>query len=381
MDPSRIIPNPIVPPVLLNSLLVDGRSVPIAGAAAARELRPDHARLEFGFSGLSFAAPNKVRFKYLLEGIDRDWIDAGGKRSAFYSRLPAGTYRIRVVACNNDGVWNNDGAVLAFTVAPFFWQTWWFGGVALVTAVTGIAGVARSFTRRRMQRKIEALQREHEIERERARIAQDIHDDIGASLSRIAMLSQPARSDLAAPERAGAMLARIYTTAIEVTRSLDEIVWAVDPRHDTLDSLVDYMAKFAQKFLAASGLRCRLDLPVQVPAWPLSAEVRHNLFLAFKEALNNAFKHAGATEVRLAFRLFPHAFVLELHDNGQGFAPSGPEAPERVASGHGLTNMRERLARIGGRCEISSGPGGTTVSFTVEIETAGHPRFRAPHSV
>jgi signal transduction histidine kinase len=180
------------------------------------------------------------------------------------------------------------------------------------------------------------------------------------------MLSQPARSDLAEPERAAAMLSRIYTTAREVTRSLDEIVWAVDPRHDTLDSLVDYMGRFAQSFLAAANLRCRLDLPVEVPAWPLTAEVRHNLFLAFKEALNNAAKHAGATEVRVSLRFSPDAFVLEVKDNGHGFGiPQAPPAPDRVSSGRGLTNMRDRLVRIGGRCNVSSDTGGTSVSFVV----------------
>jgi signal transduction histidine kinase len=212
------------------------------------------------------------------------------------------------------------------------------------------------------------MERQHEIERERARIAQDIHDDVGASLSRIAMLSQPAHRDLADAERTATMLSRIYATAREVTRSLDEIVWAVDPRHDTLDSLADYMGRFAQDFLAAAHVRCRLDLPVEVPAWPLTAEIRHNLFLAFKEALNNAVKHAAASEVRIALGLLPDSFVLVVKDNGHGFDPSlpGSTEPGRIASGNGLTNMKKRLTRIGGRCEITSEKGtGTSVSLIV----------------
>jgi len=143
----------------------------------------------------------------------RNWIDAGGKRTAFYSRLPAGTYRFRVIACNNDGVWNTVGAVLTFTVAPFFWTTGWFVSVCLLAAAGGIAWLARFVTRRRMQRKIEQVERQHGIERERARIARDIHDDVGASLSRIAMLSQPVASDLTEPAHATAMMSRIYSTA------------------------------------------------------------------------------------------------------------------------------------------------------------------------
>lgn len=367
VDPSRIEANPIRPPVVIESMWTDGKAAPTRAAQVTADLPPNHERIEFRFSGLSFVAPSKVAFKYRLDGIDRDWIDAGTKRNAFYSRLPAGTYRFRVMACNNDGLWNTEGATLAFTVAPFFWQTGWFVGLCALASVGAVAGLARAVTRRRMQRQIEAIERQHELERERARIAQDIHDDVGASLSRIAMLSQPARSDLAEPERAAAMLSRIYATAREVTRSLDEIVWAIDPRHDTLDSLVDYMGKFAQSFLAPANLRCRLDLPADVPAWPLTAEIRHNLFLAFKEALNNAVKHAGASEVRIALRVDTDSFVIAVKDNGTGLTSAAASTQaDRIASGHGLTNMQARLARIGGRCEIASEHGqGTSVSFIV----------------
>jgi signal transduction histidine kinase/ligand-binding sensor domain-containing protein len=381
VDPARIRTNPIPPPVLVESLVADGRAVPVRNGAAPERLAPDHERLEFRFSGLSFAAPSKVLFKYQLEGIDKTWIDAGSKRTAFYSRLPAGTYRFRVIACNNDGLWNLAPATLTFAIAPFFWETWWFMGSAILAAMLAVGALVRFITRRRMQRRIEQMERQHEIERERARIAQDIHDDVGTSLSRIAMLSQPARRDLAEPERVAAMLARIYATAREVTRSLDEIVWAVDPRHDTLDSLVDYMGRFAQEYLTMADLRCRLDLPVEVPAWPLTAEIRHNLFLAFKEALHNAVKHAGATQVRLSLRLQPDSFELLVQDNGHGFDPAQPRspAPDRLASGHGLANMQRRLVRIGGRCEVHSvAGGGTSVSFIVGL--AGQPRTSPPAS-
>ena len=366
VDPNRIEANPVPPPVVIESLLVDGETAPVLNGTVPEQLSPDQQRLEFRFSGLSFVAPNKVRFKYRLDRIDKAWVDAGARRTAYYSHLPSGSYRFRVIACNNDGVWSPDGASLAFTVAPFFWETWWFVSSCILGAGAAVALLARHLTRRRMQRQIERMERQHEIERERARIAQDIHDDVGASLSRIAMLSQPARGALAEPERTGAMLSRIYTTAREVTRSLDEIVWAVDPRHDTLDSLVDYMGKFAQSFLAAAQVRCRLDLPVEVPAWPLMAETRHNLFLAFKEALNNAVKHAAASEVRISFRLHPDSFALIVQDNGRGFdvARAVPAEADRISPGSGLSNMRDRLVRIGGRCEISSEQGrGTSVAL------------------
>jgi signal transduction histidine kinase/ligand-binding sensor domain-containing protein len=373
VDPARIRPNPDPPPVVIESFVMDGRMVPALNHQVSDSLPPDHQRLEIRFSGLSFAAPNKVFFKYRLEGIDKTWSDAGSGRTAFYSRLPAGDYRFDVIACNNDGLWNTKGATLAFTIAPFFWETWWFLSACLLVAAIAVAMLARYLTRRHMQRQIEQMERAHEIERERARIAQDIHDDVGASLSRIAMLSQPGRRDLAEPERTTAMLSRIYTTAREVTRSLDEIVWAVDPRHDTLDSLVDYMGRFAQEFLTTANLRCRLDLPVEVPAWPLTAETRHNLFLAFKEALNNVVRHAAASEVRISVMLHSESFELVVKDNGRGFDSGRSEraASDRITTGNGLANMRKRLARIAGRFEIASQSGAGT-SVTLMLRFDGH---------
>ena len=163
------------------------------------------------------------------------------------------------------------------------------------------------------------MERQRALERERARIARDIHDDLGASLTRITLLSQSVRSELESEHRAGADVDQIYSTARELTRSMDEIVWAVNPQHDTLDSLVTYLGRFAQHFLSAAGIRCRLDVPLDLPALALTAEIRHNVFLAFKEALHNVVKHAQATEVRLSLELRPEGFMLVIADNGRGF--------------------------------------------------------------
>jgi ligand-binding sensor domain-containing protein/signal transduction histidine kinase len=371
IDPRRIQVNTLPPPVMLESLLVDGEQKLPNASRGLESLPPDHQRLEFRFSGLSYVAPNKVAFKYRLDGIDRTWIDAGTKRTAFYSQLPAGDYCFRVIASNNDGVWNPEGAALEFTVQPFFWETWWFSGSCALGIIAGVAVLVRYTTRRRMQRRMEQLERQRELDQERTRIAQDIHDDIGTSLIRIAMFSQPERVELDQPQQTAATLSRIYTTAREMTRALDEIVWAIDPRHDTLDSLVGYMGMFAQELLGVAHLRCRLDVPVDVPAWPLTAEIRHNLFLAFKETLNNVVKHAAAAEVRIRIEVHERHFVLSVSDDGKGFDCSQPPSGSsgRIASGNGLRNIEKRITRIGGRCEISSQSGkGTSTSFIVPVQ-------------
>ncbi len=376
VDPARIKSNPKPPPVVLESLLIDGTAVPFRHGEVAGRLPPRHQRLEFRFGGLSFVAPNKVLFKYRLDGLDQKWIDAGNRRTAFYSQLPAGAYRFRVIACNNDGLWNTAGASLAFSVAPFFWQTWWFTSACAALALAILTMLVRHFARRRLHQRLQALERQNAVERERARIAQDIHDDIGASLSRITMLSQPVRSQLAQPEQTATVLSRIYSTARETTDALDEIVWAVDPRHDTLDGFADYMGMFAQDILTAADVRYRLELPAEIPAWPLTADTRHNLFLAFKEALNNAVRHAAATEVHISLNVQPDSFTLTIRDNGCGFdlQQRGPARPGRAGAGNGLSNMQTRLARIGGRCEIATEiKTGTRVSFIVNASPQPSP--------
>ncbi|WP_221031175.1 sensor histidine kinase [Actomonas aquatica] len=373
VDPAKVRTNPLPPPVVIESFDVDGRTLDAPADELPTALPPDHQRLEFRFAGLSYVSPDKVQFRYRLEGLDKSWVEVGTDRTASYSQLPAGSYQFHVIASNNDGLWNTTPATVSFTVAPFFWQTWWFLGGCTLLMLSAVAFAVRTLTRRRLRHRLELLEQRHALELERARIARDIHDDVGTSLTRISMLSQSAPAVMRDPERAGPLLARIQQTATDMTRALDEIVWAVDPRHDTLDSLVSYMGKFAEDFLRAAEVRCRLDLPFELPAWDVPSDHRHHLFLAFKEALNNALRHGGASVVQLHLRLQPRGFELVVQDNGGGFDPAAlPERPsDRPGGGNGLRNMRQRLERIGGRCEVRSAPGdGTTVTFVVPVPGA-----------
>ena len=374
VDPAGVKTNPLPPPVRIEQLLVDDKKFTDRNAAGELAIPPGRHRIEFGYTGLSFVAPEKVRFKCRLNHFESEWTEAGTKRVATYNYIPPGAYSFQVIACNNDGVWNETGASLKFRVLPYFWQTAWFrflGGLATVLAASGAVWFD---TRRRMRRKLDRAERQRDIERERSRIAQDIHDDLGAQLTRITMMSESARGDLANPGRAAAGLEKIYDTARELTRSMDEIVWAVSPRHDTLESLATYLEKFAHDWLATAGFRCRLDLPLQFPEWHLTSEVRHNVFLAFKEALHNAVKHSGATEVLIRLAVKEAAFELVVADNGRGFLPGekaggSPVTAGRLAPGNGLENMRRRLLTIGGTCAIHSAPGaGTKVVFALHAK-------------
>lgn len=374
VDPAGVRTNALPPPVRIESLSVDDHELVLQNVHLPLKIPPGRHRLDFQYTGLSFAVPEKVRFKCRLVGFDSDWVDEQTRRVASYNYIPPAKYTFQAIACNDAGIWNQTGASFAFEVLPYFWQTAWFRVLAIAALIAASCGMAWFETRRRMRRKLERAERQRDIERERSRIAQDIHDDLGAQLTRITMMSESARSDLNDPGKVAAGLGRIYTTAHELTRSMDEIVWAVNPRHDTVESLVAYLEKFAQDWLATAGIRCRLDIPLQHPEWRLTSEMRHNLFLACKEALHNVVKHSAASEVYIRFAIHSGSLVLEIEDNGRGFDPAPAALPSagarrRIPDGNGLENMAHRLAVIGGTFELQSKPGtGTKVVFTVPFK-------------
>lgn len=211
----------------------------------------------------------------------------------------------------------------------------------------------------------------HAIEQDRARIARDIHDDLGAGLTEITLLSELAQRD--EREKTPEYLGQISQAARGLVNGMDEIVWAVSPENDTLEGLVTYASKFAQNYLNTAGIRCRLDVPSRLPEVWVEAEIRHNLFLAIKESLNNVVKHSHATEATLRIRLAPDEFIISIEDNGCGMtaaaaAAYNPASPlERVQSGHGLRNLVRRLEESGGRCRVHSTPGeGTRVELIMK---------------
>jgi signal transduction histidine kinase len=309
--------------------------------------------LEFHYTGLSLGSPLRVRFKYKLEGLETSWNDAGAERKATYRHMPPGDYVFRVLACNSDGVWSEGGRLLAITVQPHFYQTGWFqaGGALLMVAAFSLVVVITM--RRRLRHRLEESERQHELERERTRIAQDLHDDLGAGLTEIGLLGGLLRDPSRFASRKQEALDRIVQRCHDLVMGLDEIVWAVNPRNDSVNSLCGYLGRHAQSFLEATPIRCRLEIAEAEPDQPLNSEQRHNLFLAFEEALANIVKHSGATEVNIKISFAEkNRLIICIEDDGCGL-------PSVVAEGSdGLGNLRRRMARIGGQCEIVNRPSG-----------------------
>ncbi|MBM3883657.1 MAG: hypothetical protein FJ387_28785 [Verrucomicrobia bacterium] len=364
----QVAPSPLLRGVAVQSLgsgqdAGANGAIPAAAIMAPR-LAPGSGRvLEFRYTAASFIAPDKIRFKYRMHGYDADWVEAGDRRVAYCTNLRPGAYRFQVIAANHHGVWNPTGATFAFYLAPHFYQTWLFYGLCGLTALLAAYGLHAWLAHR--DRQLERLERELALAHERTRISRDIHDDLGAHLTQIGLLTEITRRELGPEHQADRHVTKIAAASKAISQSVVEIVWALNPQNDTLRSLLAYVRKYAAEQSADAGIRLHVDFPDPIPPQALSGEVRHNLFLAIKEALHNVVRHTRATQIVLRARLAHPTLTLELHDNGCGFNPEslGPEP-----RGNGLTNMRRRLDALGGQFHLCSRPGqGTSVSFALDL--------------
>ncbi|MEO7676264.1 MAG: two-component regulator propeller domain-containing protein [Verrucomicrobiota bacterium] len=319
--------------------------------------------LEFQFSAPEFDAPERVRYRHKLDGENTDWTPASVEASAVYTNVSPGPHQFRVIACNADGVWNEQGAGLALVVAPFFWQTWWFPPVAVAASVALLALIVRWFALRRLQRRIAILEQQHSLEQERGRIARDIHDELGANLTSIGWLADLGRKHISQPEAVTVDLEKIALNARQSLTAMDAIVWALNSQNDSLEHFANYIAHFANEFFKPTSIRCRLDIPADLPAHPMTTEARHHLFLAVKEALNNAARHSSATEIWIAMQLSETSLLISIRDNGCGLPATNSQPGQ-----DGLANIRERLAALTGNLRVKSTPmSGAELIFLVPL--------------
>jgi ligand-binding sensor domain-containing protein/signal transduction histidine kinase len=327
---------------------------------------PGRGELEFHYTALSFIAAERSRFRYKLEGVDSDWVDAGTRRLAHYNNIKPGAYAFHVIGCNSDGIWNSTGASVSIYLAPHFWQTTWFLVLTVLATLGLTAGTARYLTWQRVQRRLTRLEQQHAVERERARIARDMHDDLGARLTEVLLVHDQVRKSRNEPQEVERNIGSASRAINEVIDNLHGIVWAVNPRNDTLEKLAGYIFQYVQSFLESGGIRYRFDAPEKFPDCPLSSEVRHNVFMVLKESLNNVAKHAAATEVHVRLAIEEGILRIAIEDNGKGFSVT-----DRTGAGNGLQNMQKRLANIGGKLLLSSTPGkGTRIELRIPAMVA-----------
>jgi ligand-binding sensor domain-containing protein/signal transduction histidine kinase len=357
IEPARLRLNTNPPPVSIESVLVENREQLVAGPRvplpAGIILPANTERLEIQFTSLNLASPERTLFRHQLEGYESTWSEPRASRVASFPKLPPGEYRFRVAAANEDGVWNETGASLAITVLPPFWRTWWFLTLTVLTVLGLVAGVVHFISTQRLKQQIARLRQKEALEHERSRIARDLHDQLGANLTRVSLLGELIETDKDQPVEVETHARQICKTAGETASALDEIVWAANPANDTLEGLVNYICKYAQDFLGSVGLRHRLEMPAHLTATDVAPDFRHNVFLVAKEAMNNVAKHAQAQSVWVRARIEDGALVIEVQDDGRGPADAAT-ATERGRNG--LRNMSRRMEDIGGTFSIGPAP-------------------------
>jgi len=343
-------------PVYLSRVQIAGEELPLpengAQAIPQIELPASRNNVSIDFVALSFQGENELRYQYKLDGVDHDWSAPTESRSINYARLAAGTYQFQVRAINQDGTITPQMASFQFRILPPIWQRWWFLGLAALL----IGLITYALYRQRLRRLLE-------LERVRTRLATDLHDDIGANLSLIAMLSEVSRGQIQdGDSRLKEWLATIANTSRDTVDSMSDIVWAVNPSRDHLRDLTRRMRRFADDIFAARDIELDFRAAESEKDVKLGADLRREVFLIFKETINNIARHSACTNASVDLRIESGWLSLTMSDNGRGIG-AGP-----ADDGHGLNSMRTRAEKRGGRFDIFSDGKGTRVSLRVPVD-------------
>ncbi|MCW1922017.1 histidine kinase [Luteolibacter arcticus] len=365
LDPKNFTTSPRAPSVRIESAATDhgtvwDRSVSSAGDGIV--VAPGSGTLRIRFTSAEFVAPERVRFRCRMDGVEEGWQEIEGARTVSYASLPPGNYRFDLMVAGRDGSWGPKAATIQVRQEPYFWQRLGFQLAAMVATVTSLVFVVYKWSRRRLRRKVEALRQERRVEMERARIARDLHDDLGASLTEINFLGTLAGGAMQEGPPRDKVLGMVER-ARHMAKSLDEIVWTVNPHNDTLSSTVHYLCSRVRESLTAAGIRCRLEVDEDLPECTLDSQQRHHLLMTVNEAVNNAMKHSRATEVGLTLRFTDNRLLVDIADNGKGFDPDTAAAAER----NGLLNMQRRMESAGGTVQITPAATGTVVAVELPL--------------
>lgn len=308
-------------------------------------LKHNHSFFSIGFAAQEFIAPEKIQYAYRLSGFDKDWVYVGNRTFASYTNLDPGHYTFEVKSTNPDGYWSKETTSLSIIINPPFWRTWWF--IILVLFATGT--LLYAIHRYRLAQSLK-------LERLRTKIASDLHDEVGSSLTKISIYSELAQTELTEKEKAN-FLNSIGGLSREVVNTMSDIVWSIDNNNDSLHELINRMKDFATEVLHARNIDFEFTLHKAESNKILDPILRQNIYLIFKEAINNIVKHSKANKVNVFITTHPH---IELHiiDNGIGLPA------KQSQSGNGLRNMKRRADAIGGKISFAS-KSGTTITLTL----------------
>ena len=340
---SSFVPEPDVPhappEVWITGFRIRNSPQPLADLGQARvgpmELEPGQNQVQIDFSALSFWPGESPRFQYKMDGIDADWSAPTAQRNLNYTNLGAGRYHLQIRAIAAGSSVSPRPAQVEFTVLPPMWRRWWFL-TACALAVTALAFALHRYL----------LAQALAVERMRTHIARDLHDEIGSSLSQIAILSEVAQH-----QQTSTTVPVIASIARELVDAMNDIVWAINPKHDRVENLLHRMRRFAEETLGACNIELRFHASEAASSKHTGPEIRRHIYLVFKEAVTNVAKHSGASVADVDLHVDGGWFRMSVADDGCGFDPA------RETDGDGLINMRKRVEALGGEFQLDSAPG------------------------
>ncbi|MBA3647307.1 MAG: hypothetical protein H0W62_01970 [Chitinophagales bacterium] len=365
--PDSIQSNQIAPPVYLSDFKIFNQSVLTEKNSFLKHqfeieksitLPYDSNYFSFDFVALNYNSTHRNQFKYILDGFDHDTIYSGNQRSANYTGIRYGNYNFKVWASNNDGLWNKIPEEIPIIILPPWYQTWWFRILLAVTGVAMLITANQLYTQYKLRELRLVFEKQQAVDRERSRIAGEMHDDLGSGLAAIHLISEMAKRK-SSPDDLKSEISKISESSTDLIHNMREIIWAMSAKNDTLESLIAYIRKYAFDFLENAGIDCSVKMPDDIINCDMAGDVRRNVFLVVKESLHNILKHSAATKVEIEMQL-QNGFRVIVHDNGKGFQNNSGRF------GNGLQNMNDRMKSVGGQFEVYTDHG-TTIKLLLPL--------------
>ncbi len=369
--PDSIVDNPLPPAIAITSCRIfhnEYQGDSSINALHALTLPHDQNTLSFTLAPLDFTVPKKNLLMYRLLGLDSNWVHLGNERNLSFIALPPRDYVLQIKGCNNDGTWTTQARELRITIVPPVWKRTWFLVLNGILLFAIFCFVAWYVSTRKLRRRVKQLEREKIVQDERSRIARDMHDDIGAGLSKISLLCEMANQGPDLTDGTKEKLQKVSFSARQIVANMNEIIWSMNPKYDRLDELVSYFHAYAHDFFENLPIRLSFDFPeISVGSTTiLDNRMRRNLFFVFKEALNNIAKHSKANNVDISINADFQGFRLMISDDGVGF-----DVTHLPKFRNGLTNMKTRLEEIDATVEFYSAPQhGTRIEIFCRLDEA-----------
>lgn len=351
-----------VPDVQLREILANETPVPWNGSSSL-QFNYRSRNILFRWALPDFSSPLHNEYYCKLQDIDSGWRYVGNTGEVQYANLSPGKYTVQLKAASANGVTSPNIITIPFQVMAPFWKTTWFIALVCLVLISLFGLAVRYISQRNLKEKLLQLEKEQAVEKERNRISRDMHDDLGSGLTKIAIMSEVVKKQLAEPEKAKQQLENISESSRELVDSLQDIIWVLNPKNDTLESLASYIREYALKFFEPFNIETYFNYPEKFNDIKLSEETRRNIFLVIKESFNNIAKHAWCNTVTLNIETSSNDLIINLKDDGRGF-----DINNTRLFGNGLMNMKTRIGQIGGKYDIRSDPGkGTTTSIVIPV--------------